>query len=230
MITFPTMGRRRQVRAVGFEEDAVAGHPRQDCTQVAATRESDDPREGHMQPQIEGGSSFFVRSGETMDDTAGGEIGPPQDGEGLGPGLADMDYHGATPLGRIRQLRLEDLALRGPWREVVMEVEADFTDGDGLVEPGVIELGSHIRRVDSAGVVGMPADGSEDPRLGGSEATYLAPGLWCRSYVDDEFEIPQGLGCDGGTVVIEGLVGEVGMRIAPRHRLHDASFATSGRL
>ena len=70
-----------------------------------------------------------------------------------------MENHRQTQLLRQGQLAAQNPLLHGAGREIVMVIQADFSDGSHLGLPGKFaDLCFHLRRI-AAGVVGMHPHG-----------------------------------------------------------------------
>ena len=85
-------------------------------------------------------------------------------GQDLGPALAVVEQRGQAEAGGAVEHPFEDLDLLRPRRVVVVEIEADLPDRDDAgaagerLEPGAVPRGLEVFRL-----VGMDADGGEDP-------------------------------------------------------------------
>jgi len=161
LVPLPPEWNRREVRRVGFYEQAIARHQPEKVI-VNPFLESHYPAERHVPTGTERDLRESVRPGVAVHDT--------DDAKGLGVaderasvvlGVPRVNDDRLLQLGRQRDLSAECRALRFSRRIVVVVVEAALTDRDGAASQELTKPGNVALLIESGRVMGMDTRGRE---------------------------------------------------------------------
>ncbi|RMQ84193.1 hypothetical protein ALP97_05217 [Pseudomonas salomonii] len=186
-VRLAAMGNRRQVRRIGFHQQAVGRHLARHVAQGVGVAEGDDARQGDIEAQVQRGLGHVPVFGEAMQHAGLGQGRFAQQRKGVSAGASGVDDHRfAGLLGRLQVQAEGGLLQLGGFRLVVV-IQAGFANRH---HAWVVELaqepiqgrrftGLEVQRVntdravdigiaisqgfDVGGVVGAHADAQEVP-------------------------------------------------------------------
>src|SRR5215211_6620240 len=155
----PALRRGREVRAVGLDEQAVAGDLASDLAELLRARVGDVAGERNVVAAVERDRQELGRGEAVQDD---GALEAFERLRRLVRGRARMNDDGFAELGRQLEVALEELALAVMRRVVAVEVEPGLADRDGaLVAEELAEL-VEVLRVLLGSLMGMDPKRGED--------------------------------------------------------------------
>ncbi len=150
---------RRQIRAIGFDEDAVCRHNSGGFANLLPGPVRYDAREGNVQAPLQKTRKFRWPPSVAVNDA--GSLVVAQAPRRLAKGVSDVDYNREAGVGRQLKMRLERTLLDRPGLEVAIEVQSGLADcDDGWMLGQQRKLGDSVL-VGFVGTVRMDSDGGE---------------------------------------------------------------------
>src|SRR5688572_21741051 len=169
LIPFAAIRHRRQVRAVGLDQDPVARDDPRRLAQAVRFREADDTGERQVEAGVERPPRHRGIAREAVEHAANATA-LLEDRKGVVGRLAGMDDHRSVELAGQRQLRGKHVTLHVARREVVVVVEPDFADAACLEPGGVLPR-------DRCGIRDTPRERARRMRMHAGRKVHRVPPL-----------------------------------------------------